>query len=79
MKASDLKEGDIIRVFHFIGSRRKKHYMYKIIAIKKGELVAMDILELYELGREKAHACRLESVAGAAEILERKYIEGELI
>ena len=26
-----MKEGDVLRVFHFIGARRKRHFMYKQI------------------------------------------------
>jgi hypothetical protein len=27
--SKEIREFDLIRVFHFIGARRKKHYMYK--------------------------------------------------
>lgn len=60
--AKRIEEGNILRVFHFIGGRRKIHYMYKICAKKEGHLVAMDIFELYTQGREKAHTCRLEAL-----------------
>ena len=30
---TEIKEFAVIRVFHFIGSRRKKHYMYKWIRL----------------------------------------------
>lgn len=35
-----IKEFAVIRVFHFIGDRRKKHYMYKWVKLKefKGQL-----------------------------------------
>ncbi len=26
---NELKPGDIIRMFHFVGARKRKHYMYK--------------------------------------------------
>jgi len=57
-----IKEGAILKVFHFTGSRNKKHYMYKIAALKDGHLVAMDILELLQLGKERAHTCRLQAL-----------------
>lgn len=60
LKLEDIKEFDILKVFHFVGSRRKKHYMYKIAVKKNEHLVAMDILELAEKGFDKAHTCRLE-------------------
>ena len=36
-----IKERDVIRVFHFIGARRKKHYMYKYVVVKNEELYAL--------------------------------------
>lgn len=31
----EIKEFAVIRVFHFIGARRKKHYMYKWVRLKE--------------------------------------------
>lgn len=31
----EIKEFAVIRVFHFIGARRKKHYMYKWVKLKE--------------------------------------------
>lgn len=31
----EIKEFALIRVFHFIGARRKKHYMYKWVKLKE--------------------------------------------
>lgn len=28
-KGREIKPGAVLRVFHFVGSRRKRHYMYK--------------------------------------------------
>lgn len=28
-RGCEIKPGDVIRVFHFVGARRKRHYMYK--------------------------------------------------
>lgn len=33
-KGREIKEFDLLKVFHFIGARRKKHYMYKWVRIK---------------------------------------------
>lgn len=30
-KGNELREFDVVKVFHFIGKRRKRHYMYKWI------------------------------------------------
>jgi hypothetical protein len=34
----EIEEFDVIKVFHFIGARRKKHYMYKIAIKYNGDL-----------------------------------------
>lgn len=59
--------GDVVKVFHFIGARNKKHYMYKIIHELDGHLygahahnVHKDGISLgnsYALPRE---SCRLD-------------------
>lgn len=73
-KKREIKEGDILKCFHFIGARNKKHYMYKIAAIKNGKLVAMDIEELLEKGKEKAHTCPLEALCSDTEIIQERFI-----
>lgn len=30
---------DLLKVFHFVGARRKKHYMYKFVIEKGGKLM----------------------------------------
>ena len=30
-KGNELREFDVVKVFHFVGKRRKRHYMYKWI------------------------------------------------
>lgn len=34
----ELEEFDIIKVYHFTGARRKKHYMYKMVVVWEGRL-----------------------------------------
>lgn len=56
-----IEDGFILRVFHFIGARKKKHFMYKIASrLPTGRMLAIDISELYELGKTDAHSCPLE-------------------
>lgn len=45
-KGYPLEEFDIIKVFHFIGMRRKKHYMYKQIGLYNNKLVAFHLGKL---------------------------------
>lgn len=28
-KGREIRPGDVLKVFHFVGARRKRHYMYK--------------------------------------------------
>lgn len=42
-----IKEGDVLKVFHFTGARNQKMFMYKIAGIDRGELAgfcASDLL-----------------------------------
>lgn len=67
-----IEAGDILKVFHFIGSRNRHHFMYKVAVEKNGELVGMDIKELAMLGFDKAHTYRLASCSlEGTEILEK--------
>lgn len=69
-KGRQIKEGHILKVFHFIAARRRqKYFMYKICAVKDGRMVAMDIHELYSLGKEKAHTCCMEALPANTEII----------
>ncbi len=45
-KGHEVVEGAVIRVFHFIGARRKRHYMYKQVSVSKGELYALHLGQL---------------------------------
>lgn len=43
-KGKVIQELDLLRVFHFTAAlRRKKHYMYKQVAIKDGRLFALHL------------------------------------
>ena len=33
-----IHEGDVLKMFHFIGARRKKYYMYKWVVVRDGHL-----------------------------------------
>ena len=33
-----IEEFDVLKIFHFIGARRKKHYMYKVAILWNGRL-----------------------------------------
>ena len=33
-----IEEFDVLKVFHFIGAHRKKHYMYKVAVMWNGKL-----------------------------------------
>lgn len=55
------KPGHLIKYFHFVGRRNKKHFMYKLVMDVPGlGLRAFDVEELATLGIEKAHMCRLD-------------------
>lgn len=62
-----VQPGDVVKVFHFIGARRKKHYMYKtIVETQQGVLAACSS----ELGTKPfPHTCQL-SALGDFEIVQ---------
>lgn len=39
----EIKEFAVIKIFHFISARRKKHYMYKWVRVVDGYLVGMHL------------------------------------
>jgi len=59
-KGHEIEEGDVIKVFHFIGARKKKHYMYKVIIKKQERLLCYCISELALKGKELGHSCPIE-------------------
>lgn len=60
--------GDVLKVFHFIGARKKRYYMYKV-AMKRGDgLRAVDVTELGQ-GVKDPHSCPM-SALGEFEIVQ---------
>ncbi len=41
-----VSRGAVIKMFHFTGRRRKKHYMYKVIDYIEGQRYGIDITSL---------------------------------
>ena len=42
-KGVEIKPFSVIKIFHFIGARRKRHYMYKWVQVRDGNLVALHL------------------------------------
>lgn len=42
-RGKELKDGQIIRVYHFTGARKKKHYMYKQVSIAQNSLYGLHL------------------------------------
>jgi hypothetical protein len=40
-----IEPNDVLKVYHFTGARRKKHYMYKLAVLWKGELYGAHLTE----------------------------------
>ena len=40
---TEIHEFDLLKIFHFIGARRKKYFMYKWVRLNEGYLYAMHI------------------------------------
>ena len=67
--------GQILKCYHFTGARRKKHYIYKVLANYKGKLLAVNIEQLARLGMEHAHKCEIKDCSdfGSVEIIHEVY------
>jgi hypothetical protein len=61
-----IHEFDVIKVDHFIGAQNKKHYMYKWVRVRNGELYALhltnDSLDGYYLKATSEDLGRISSV-----------------
>lgn len=60
-------EGDLLKVFHFIGARRKKHYMYQVVVMEdinfKNDPVRFPVMSVSSyLPNSKPH-CRMYVLA----------------
>lgn len=42
-KGIEIKPFSVIKIFHFVGARRKRHYMYKWVQEREGDLVALHL------------------------------------
>ncbi len=68
-----LREGDVIKMFHFTGPRKKKYFMYKVLAVdERFERLgywALDISELLLKGKDKAQGGYLLSPCPPFEVV----------
>lgn len=54
--------GDLLKVYHFTAIRKRKVYMYKIVADLPGQGVrALDAIDVATKGAQKAQACAQHS------------------
>ena len=69
-KYREILEYDLLKVFHFIGARRKKHYMYKLVRIIDGRMSGMHLNYRNEYFNLEAIANESGIIKGA-EIVQR--------
>ncbi len=60
-----IREFDVLKVFHFVGARRKKHYMYKWVRRHPGSAYL--------------HALHMEDDSGDYYVLSGNYKETEIV
>ncbi|MFT5452887.1 MAG: hypothetical protein ACI9N9_002385 [Enterobacterales bacterium] len=68
-KGIPIEIGDTIKIFHFVGARRKKHYMYKhVVGIKNGRFrlshLAININDCFTLRIDNSVLNDFEIVQG---------------
>jgi len=42
-KGVEIKPFSVIKIFHFVGARRKRYYMYKWVQMRDGNMVALHL------------------------------------
>ena len=57
-------EYDVLKVFHFVGSRKKRYYMYKVVWDCAGWLRAMSPSEILRAIEGDIPGCLLSSLSG---------------
>ena len=73
-QGKQINEFDVLKVFHFIGSRRKRHYMYKWVRRDdKGRMAIMHLTESDEPMVALAVVCNKDGVFEGAEIVQSRY------
>lgn len=69
-----IRPGDVLKVFHFVGARRKRYYMHKLVVEHDGELCGVDICDLATKPLAEAHSyhltCHQREGGGDIEIVE---------
>lgn len=69
-KGNLIKEGCLLKVFHFVAAlRRKKHYLYKLVVKENDMLICVDVPDIAKVGFKDAHRCRLESCLFDCEVI----------
>lgn len=63
-KGIEILPGDLVKVFHFIGPRNKKYFMYKIIHEVDGHLAAAHVHRIYIEGLQWKNSYSLELYRG---------------
>lgn len=74
--------GDLLKVFHFIGARRKKHYMYQVVVMEDSDIpkdsVRFPVMAVSDyLPNSKPH-CRMYVIANEDRVYETAEIVQEL-
>ena len=72
----EIKLGDTLKVFHFIGARRKRHYMYKQVACDTPKSFRVSHLNLdndfYHIAKDNKKHPGIEIVQSAFDIFEHR-------
>ncbi len=71
---NQIKEFDVLKVFHFIGARRKRHYMYKLVRRDdKGRMAIMHLTASDEPMVPMMAVTNKDGVFEEAEIVQSRY------
>lgn len=76
-KGYPIQPGDALRVFHFIGGRNRRFYMYKLVAEENGILYGVSLHEIVTKGWANAHKYQLRwNAENGCFLIDTEIIEG---
>lgn len=72
----EIRSGDLLRLFHFVGPRRKRYFQYFMAFRADGHWRAIQVYLIPEKGLSSTSGIPLHLLAGQAEIIDGYACEG---
>lgn len=69
VKGIPICPGDLLRSFHYIGARRKRHFLYHVAVLENDTLFAVPTSHLEPTKRNDGGKCRVKDMCDHTEII----------